>query len=484
MCGAARGWAAVPAGKGRRGDSRAAGPSPARCEVPRPLLGRHLPAHPAGTSLGRCRPGGQRRPAREGRREGGGAPDPQHPRPGALRAGGGGAAPGQGAWVVPLPSLPLSFSPSLLRLLGSFGKTLPARCQRAARADNAAVRALILEGGSLVLFWQEPRAADLCLGWERGTGRGQGPGKGGRSPGHRQRRGRGAGRQRVPLCLRDPPALSHRRCLVVAGVSPLWWPWEPASSVTRSRGSPPGSGRSARAGPTRSLSSGKGPRWASTSASSSSATGAGTARPWASGRSSARSSKWVRALGSAPPARGHGMVARAPGAARAPRALCAPGRCAGTAHLLPPGRAPACASLQSVPAPTWVLFHSPALRNPLQKASRVCAQDLIHVLRDGRKGDWLLLKAVVRARVLSRAGTALVGRRHPQGYWADVCAWWDPGTAISLSVRNSQHTKSFHSSCAPVPRGRVGVFCFGMSGHSQTLVQSTDRRSHFHFPCF
>ncbi|XP_068057552.1 protein Wnt-7a isoform X2 [Anomalospiza imberbis] len=169
---------------------------------------------------------------------------------------------------------------------------------------------------------------------------------------------------------------------------------------------------------------------------------------------------------------------------RAGRALrvCAPGRCAVTADLLSPGTAPACASLPCVPAPT-ALFHSPALRNPLQKASRSCAQDLIHVLRDRKKGGWLLLKTAVRARMLSRAGTALLGCRHPQGYRLDVCAWWDPGTAISLAVRGSHHTKSFHSSCTSVPRGRVGVFCFEMSGHSQTLVQSTDRRSHFHFPC-
>lgn len=98
---------------------RAAGPSPARpaarCGVSRPLPDRYLPAPPAGTSLGRCRSGRQRRPPREGRREGGGAPDPQHPRPGALGAGGGGTALGQGAWVV--PSFPPSFSPSFPRSL-------------------------------------------------------------------------------------------------------------------------------------------------------------------------------------------------------------------------------------------------------------------------------------------------------------------------------------------------------------------------------
>lgn len=123
-----------------------------------------------------------------------------------------------------------------------------------------------------------------ALALARGRGKGRG-GKGVRFPGAPAKAGppRRCGR------LRDQPPPSRPRCLVVAGVFPLWWPWEPASSATRSRVSPPGSGRSARAGPTLLSSSGKGPRWASTSASSSFATGAGTAQPWERGPSSGRS---------------------------------------------------------------------------------------------------------------------------------------------------------------------------------------------------
>lgn len=108
-----------PCREGTPGDPRAAGLSPARpagplrgalaapCPVPARASRRAIP--------GPLPPATQRRPAREGCTEGGGAPDPQHPRPGALGAGGGSTAPGQRAWVVPLPSLPPSLSPLTAR---------------------------------------------------------------------------------------------------------------------------------------------------------------------------------------------------------------------------------------------------------------------------------------------------------------------------------------------------------------------------------
>lgn len=201
---------------------------------------------------------------------------PQHLRagPGALGCGASGAARGRGLGLLPS-----------LRLLD--GRRSPP-CPLPVPGHAPLLPALSLtneEVGSR--FGRSPRAPYLCSGCGgRDREREEAGGKGGCSP--------GAPARAVPegccrICLRAEPPPGHLWSLVVAGDFPRWWPWEPASSVTRSRGLPPGSGRSARAGPTRLSSSGKGPRWASTSASSSFATGAGTAQPWERGPSSGRS---------------------------------------------------------------------------------------------------------------------------------------------------------------------------------------------------
>lgn len=82
-------------------------------------------------------------------------------------------------------------------------------------------------------------------------------------------------------------------CWTSTAASPPWWHWERASSVIKSRVLPRVNGRSARADPTRSSWSEKEHRWASTSASSSSAMAAGTALPSERGPSLEKSWKWV-----------------------------------------------------------------------------------------------------------------------------------------------------------------------------------------------